>query len=527
MPAKRVSAKASPVNLPAIIILAIMVLGLAVAVKLVDIKQIFSPKAGGSGIEFFGDGVSTNSQGQKTTTSPTVKVRLTSPYTSDNASKSMPQPDYEDSLATKSKHAFPEFNIDGELVRNSYKDGAYLLDVGIGHYSGDEFNKGKGNMSAGVDLKKVNIDFQKYSIVFDFNLQGSDSNEYIGFYTGGDSDYCTNRLGANCYRLTISQKGIAELDYKGRDNYSYRESIRKEQKLISLEDNKWYTARVDKQDDKVSLFISPDNGNSWMEIARDWAIDPGKNRVQNTNFFGFAIGQDLVSNNKASGGTKAYFKNFKVWKYGKLSVPGTPGYYRYSATQGDIEGDSNGDRVKWQAMSSNPIEVSQTYSSEQGAKYFFAQFKDNNGKVSEVYASKILLGSDVQCVKAPCPGDTVPSTPKTYSACGKSGTLASNYEPLTTCNPGTYLVVEQSENYLEPTCRAIPPGFVRDLNDVCKIVSTNSLNPSNPCLSQAGFACGDSNGATRGGKSCGVYQSSFNTGCASDNVYPYCWSSCN
>jgi hypothetical protein len=183
-------------------------------------------------------------------------------------------------------------------------------------------------------------------------------------------------------------------------------------------------------------------------------------------------------------------------------------------------------------MTSNPINISQTFSGDPGVKRFFAQFKNGN-QVSQVYSASITL--NVACVQAPCPGaeDNGPiyeqpkSNNTSYSACGKSGYLAAGYTALTTCAQGAYLVVEQYGDRVEPSCRAIPPGFTRDSNDVCKVVSSTQTVPGNVCLSNPGYMCGDANGKTRAGKTCSNYQASLNAGCTSDNVYPYCFSGCN
>lgn len=518
MPTKGSKATSSPINLPAIIILAILVLGLVVTLGLVDIRQIFSPKAGGPGIEFFGDGVSTNSQGQTTTTSPTVNIRLTSPYTTSSDPTTNAKPIYEDDFNPNNKRlgvlSFADVNNGTGCKGRSYENGAYQMLI----------RSGKGENQPGLSepsdcyLFTTSAAYKEigssWSAVFDAQLSGEGKGKRgIGMVIGGRGTECGSSS-EDCYKFYIFDDGEVKLYYQPNSN-EFPQLVFQKQSGLQLPKNAFFKMRVDRNTEKVKMWVNL--GMSWVLVG-----ETGLGKVNTGYSLGFGISGAESKNPSADFTTVGRVDNLKVYKLGDLPEPNSGGYYRYSATQGDIEEDPNGDRVKWQAMSSNPVEVVQTFSSDQGAKYFFAQFKDNNGKVSQVYASKVILGTAST-------GDTPPIPPTTtsYSACGKSGTLASNYEPLTTCNPGTYLVVEQYDSYLEPTCRAIPPGFVRDTNDVCKIVSSTSLVPSNPCLSQAGFACGDSNGATRSGKSCNVYQSSFNSGCAPDNVYPYCWSSCN
>jgi hypothetical protein len=354
MPAKKTSykksvpyQKAGPINLPGIVILLILLLGLAIVIGLVQIPQIFKSRADSSAIKFTGDGV-TVSGDSYSTTKPTVQVTLTSPYTSSSSNEKIPTPDYEDSLNTKSKYPLSEAIINGKKVNAFYENGMYRVmgwtkDI----QPGDEFIKQKGYTSGGTDFKRINPNLKELSLIFEFQQNGSDSDAYTGAFLGSLQADCEYAYGLDCYRFTISKSGWAELDYQEKPIYTFREVVKKEKTGITLENGKWYTMRIDRSKSKLSAWLSSDGGNTWSILAKDWPLDPNKATSQNFNFNGFVIGSDLAAKNRVNGSNDAYFKNLKVWSLGRL-----PEKWRKSEMAiYDIKSDKYFSNILWRSWS--------------------------------------------------------------------------------------------------------------------------------------------------------------------------------
>lgn len=516
-----------PLALLAVLLIAVAIpLTSYIAQQQQDIRQRASEPSIGNPkeITFVGSSVTVDPSGNWSTSSPTVQIQLTSPYPNAQGSFDMshlPQPVFSENFSP-AKHSWD----------------LYTFNWWYGHYNNDAYELGINKLDTnpfyttngmGLDYGFIDgngLPTNQWTALFDARLEGDSKNinRAIGVSFGTNGHECkAARDQANCYIVLFDTIGTSTLKYRFETRLENVQTI-STQKLpfpIALGTN--YTFRIDHASSLLKVWISTNNGANWQQYAT-FTLDPAKAQG---NSFGFSIWREGGTTDSVVKGT---FDNLKVWKIGDVPEPsGGNSFVRYAWTREDISNDSNGIRVQWQPYTGTTT-LSQTFSSDPGPKTFCAQFKDANNAVGQqIYCSTINLSSGTApTATIATPTTTAPSRTASYSKCGKSGILASGYRPITTCPPGTYLVVETSADYVQPTCRVVPPGFSQDPSNVCRFVA-NSTTPNNICLQNAGYSCGDANGKTRGGQTCTAYHPDLNEGCGGNtgNVYPYCFSSCS
>lgn len=383
MPAK-VEKKTHKSLVSSLFLLSVLVLGLAVSTKLVSIPQLFSPKASYQAVEFVGDNITTTRFGQVISTSPTVQIKLTAPFPKDSIDpETKERPIFEDNF--EGIRRLPQGRVPdvGNIYAyRSYTSGAYEISIPA------DTSEGFRSLGYQAAVYKTDIPKNIWSITFDANFsQSGNRKANLGIVFGGQEFECDYRGTTNCYHYHLENDGRSYLvkqtfhqGYKkdGIDYAPYNDSVEVYSRRLNLNDsleNKVLTFRFDKSVNRILGWVKIDG--SWNLII-DTSID--------SSYEGRAFGVLLGRSGDDGRSVKASFDNLKVYSLGDLPEPGTGGalQYRYSFTQGHIEGDPGGERVRWQPMDANPITITQTFTSDSLIKLFFVQFK-NGSKVSEVY----------------------------------------------------------------------------------------------------------------------------------------------
>lgn len=373
-----------------VLILSLLILGLLVSTKLVSVRQLFSPKALTQEIEFLGDNVTTTPFGQVTSTSPTVQIKLTSPYSSDSVEpKTNQRPIFEDNF--EGVRRLPQGRIPdvGNIYAyRNYTNNAYEILIN------QDTSEGFRSLGYQAAVYKSDIPRNEWSAVFDGSFSENTAGKInIGIVFGGNEFECDYRGTSNCYHYHLENDGRSYLvkqtfheGYKknGVDYAPYNDSVEVYSRRLDLRtglEDKNLTFRFDKSVNRISGWVKVDG--SWISII-DTSIDSG----YNGRAFGVLLGRPGDDGRTARGS----FDNLKVFALGDLPEPGSSIglQYRYSFTQGDIEGDPEGFRVLWQPMDANPITITQTFTSDSSVKLFFVQFK-NGDQTSETYQGTFEL----------------------------------------------------------------------------------------------------------------------------------------